>query len=122
MALLMACALGAALPVARPAPEDHCSRACDRGGPLQRKEEADKGETKAETKAECFAIKSHQTGALILPAKPGGDIDMNGRLLAKDLGAKLGRTVVPVTMDGGRGTRPSDVGRGSSRRISVCVL
>ena len=40
---------------------------------------------------------------LILPARPGGDIDMNGRLLAKDLGENLGQTIVPVTMDGGRG-------------------
>lgn len=40
---------------------------------------------------------------MLLPAKPGGDIDMNGRLLSKDLEAFIGKTVVPVTMDGGRG-------------------
>lgn len=40
---------------------------------------------------------------LLLPAKPGGDIDMNGRLLAKNLGEQMGQTIVPVTMDGGRG-------------------
>ncbi len=40
---------------------------------------------------------------MILPAKPGGDIDMNGRLLSKDLESFIGKTVVPVTMDGGRG-------------------
>ncbi len=40
---------------------------------------------------------------MLIPAKPGGDIDMNARLLSKDLEAYIGQTVVPVTMDGGRG-------------------
>ena len=103
MALLMACALGAALTgCANPAPKTTAAPATEATTATQK--EADKGETKAETKAEVSAIK-HPTKPvqLILPAKPGGDIDMNGRLLAKDLGAKLGQTVVPVTMDGGRG-------------------
>lgn len=51
-------------------------------------------------KAVDYPVKPIQ---MLLPAKPGGDIDMNGRLLSKDLEAFIGKTVVPVTMDGGRG-------------------
>ena len=40
--------------------------------------------------------------SVILPAKPGGDIDSSGRLLAKDLEAFLGVTLVPQNIaDGG---------------------
>lgn len=38
---------------------------------------------------------------IVLPAKPGGDVDSSGRLFAKDLEKYLGTTVVPVNVDGG---------------------
>lgn len=40
---------------------------------------------------------------IVLPAKPGGDVDSSGRLFAKDLEKYLGATVVPVNVDGGGG-------------------
>ena len=40
---------------------------------------------------------------IVLPAKPGGDVDSSGRLFAKDLEKYLGTTVVPVNVDGGGG-------------------
>ncbi len=40
---------------------------------------------------------------IILPAKPGGDIDSSGRLFAKDMEQYLGTTVVPMNVDGGGG-------------------
>lgn len=40
---------------------------------------------------------------IILPAKPGGDVDSSGRLFAKDLEQYIGTTVVPVNVDGGGG-------------------
>lgn len=68
-------------------------------------EEGQKDDGKAESgddagKTVDYPVKPIQ---MLLPAKPGGDIDMNGRLLSKDLEAYIGKTVVPVTMDGGRG-------------------
>lgn len=41
--------------------------------------------------------------SVILPAKPGGDIDSSGRLLAKDLEAFLGVTLVPQNIPDGGG-------------------
>ena len=38
---------------------------------------------------------------IVLPAKPGGDVDSSGRLFAKDLEQYIGTTVVPVNVDGG---------------------
>ena len=40
---------------------------------------------------------------IVLPAKPGGDVDSSGRLFAKELEKYLGTTVVPVNVDGGGG-------------------
>lgn len=40
---------------------------------------------------------------IILPAKPGGDVDSSGRLFAKDMEQYLGVTVVPQNIDGGGG-------------------
>ena len=40
---------------------------------------------------------------IVLPAKPGGDVDSSGRLFAKDLEKYLGTIVVPVNVDGGGG-------------------
>ena len=40
---------------------------------------------------------------IVLPDKPGGDVDSSGRLFAKDLEKYLGTTVVPVNVDGGGG-------------------
>lgn len=40
---------------------------------------------------------------VILPAKPGGDIDSSGRLIAKDLEKFVGVTLVPENIDGGGG-------------------
>ena len=59
--------------------------------------EKDTAEAKGENKYPNKPIQ------MLLPARPGGDIDMNGRLLSKDLEKYIGTTVVPVTMDGGRG-------------------
>ena len=40
---------------------------------------------------------------VILPAKPGGDVDSSGRLFAKDMEQYLGVTLVPQNIDGGGG-------------------
>ena len=40
---------------------------------------------------------------IVLPAKPGGDVDSSGSQFAKDLEKYLGTTVVPVNVDGGGG-------------------
>ena len=40
---------------------------------------------------------------LLIPTKPGGDVDTNGRLLSKNIEPYLGTTLVPVNVDGGGG-------------------
>lgn len=105
-AMLLACALGTAMtgcanpaPKATEAPKTEAATTAPESA-----KDTEAAESKEETKAEASDIKyPTKPVQLILPAKPGGDIDMNGRLLAKDLGEELGQTVVPVTMDGGRG-------------------
>ena len=45
---------------------------------------------------------------------------MNGRLLSKDLEKYIGTTVVPVTMDGGRGNEAlQTIAEGAA---SLCIL
>lgn len=102
-ALLLACTLGTVMTgCANPAPKvtEASQTEAAKTTAAVAEEKNDAGETKTAASDIKYPTKPVQ---LILPAKPGGDIDMNGRLLAKDLGEKLGQTVVPVTMDGGRG-------------------
>ena len=40
---------------------------------------------------------------VVLPAKPGGDVDSSGRLFSKDMEQFLGVTLVPQNIDGGGG-------------------
>ncbi len=40
---------------------------------------------------------------LLLPTNPGGDIDQNGRLMAKNIEQYLGQPMVPVNVSGGGG-------------------
>lgn len=40
---------------------------------------------------------------MLIPTKPGGDVDTNGRLLAKNIEKYLGTTLVPVNVEGGGG-------------------
>lgn len=40
---------------------------------------------------------------VLMPAKPGGDVDSSGRLLAKDLESFLGETLVPTNVPDGSG-------------------
>ena len=40
---------------------------------------------------------------MLIPTKPGGDVDTNGRLLSKNIEPYLGTTLVPVNVDGGGG-------------------
>lgn len=40
---------------------------------------------------------------MLIPTKPGGDVDTNGRLLSKNIEKYLGTTLVPVNVEGGGG-------------------
>lgn len=105
--VLLMCALGAAVTgCANPSPKTPSAAAdgakVSPGSQAAGNSETTQGPDTAKTRASAANYPSKPI-QLILPARPGGDIDMNGRLLAKDLGEKLGQTVVPVTMDGGRG-------------------
>ena len=40
---------------------------------------------------------------MLIPTKPGGDVDMNARLLSKHMDKYFGQTLVPTNVDGGNG-------------------
>lgn len=55
--------------------------------------------------SEVSAVKAYPTKPIkmLIPTKPGGDVDANGRLLSKNIEKYLGTTLVPVNVEGGGG-------------------